>query len=521
MKVVNAKQMQDLDKYTIEKIGIPGVVLMENAGRQVVEKMLDYFPNLKSQKVVIICGKGNNGGDGLVISRYLATKNMEVEVLLLSKADSLKGDARVNCQIAQNLHIPIYEIQSEEDFQNKKGLFLSADVFVDALFGTGFTPPVKGLAAEIIQIVNNTQKPVVSVDIPSGLSSDLSHPCDPHIKAKLTVTFALPKLAHLLPPSCLSMGKLEIVDIGIPEGVVQEAGITVEALERDSIGKSWPSRSPDSHKGAFGHLFVIAGSLGKTGAAFLCSQAAARLGTGLITLGIPESLNSIMEEKLTEVMTIPLPETDAHTFSIAAKEKIKETLASKTAIAFGPGISTHPEVQELMVWLIGQAEIPIVIDADGINVLAGFADILKEAKQPVILTPHPKELSRLIGVDMPSILKDRLAIVQKTAQKFHCYVILKGYHSLIADPEGKVFINTTGNAGMATGGTGDVLTGIIGGLLAQGFSKTQASLSGVFLHGLSGDMVTKKKGEFGLMASDLVEILPEAIEEMRKGNKLN
>ncbi len=543
MKVVTARQMQALDRYTIEEIGLPGIVLMENAGRQVVARMLQHFSGLPHRRVNVVCGKGNNGGDGMVVARCLSALGTDVGIFLLADPESLSGDAKINEQIARKLDLAIRSITSAEDLENYRGTLLDADILVDALFGTGLTPPVRGLAAEVIDLLNKagkSGKPIVSVDLPSGLSADLAHPVGPHIAASLTVTFALPKLAHVLPPACQAAGKLEIVDIGIPEKAVQafqafqavqtvqafqaiqtvqtvhEENIQLEMIEPESIRHCWPPRSPESHKGTYGHLLVLAGSIGKTGAAYLTSQAAARVGAGLVTLGIPESLNAIMEMKLTEVMTYPLPETGEKTFSAQAITAIEEMLPRMSALAFGPGVGVNPEVTELIEWIIHQADIPVVLDADGVNALAGRASILKEARQPMVLTPHPKELSRLLGIELKAVLDDRLEISRRAAVELNCYLILKGFRTLVADPQGNVFINPTGNPGMATGGTGDVLTGVIGGLLAQGIPTIQALQAGVYLHGFAGDLVREQKGEYGLLATDLIERLPIAIERLRK-----
>ncbi|MEW6381547.1 MAG: NAD(P)H-hydrate dehydratase [bacterium] len=516
MKVVTAQQMQALDRYTIEEIGIPGAVLMENAGRQAVAKMEECFPGLHQLRVNVVCGKGNNGGDGLVIGRCLSALGVRVHIFLLARVESLSGDAGTNARIARNLDLPLTEILSAEDFANQRGAMTRADILVDAIFGTGLTPPVRGLAAEVIKALNTSGKPIVCVDLPSGLSADASLPQGPHISGTLTVTFALPKLAHLLPPACQSVGQLEIVDIGIPEKAIVRENIQVELIEPGYVRQCWPHRLPDSHKGTYGHLLVLAGSSGKTGAAYLTSQAAARTGAGLVTLGIPESLNPIMEVKLTEVMTLPLPETEAKTFSARAISTLEEMLPRMSALAIGPGIGVHPEALELISWIIRTAQIPLVLDADGINVLAGQAHLLKEARQPVILTPHPKELSRLLSIELSQVLADRLTAVRRAAAEFNSYCALKGFRTLIADPEGNVLINPTGNPGMATGGTGDVLTGIIGGLLAQKLPEIQALAAGVYLHGFAGDLVREQKGECGLLAQDLIDCLPVAIERLRK-----
>ncbi|MEW5801919.1 MAG: NAD(P)H-hydrate dehydratase [bacterium] len=519
MKVATARQMQALDRYTIEEIGLPGIVLMENAGRQVVAKMLQHFSDLPQRRVTIVCGKGNNGGDGLVVARHLSAMAADVRIFLLAEPESLSGDAKTNIRIIQKLNLALSTILTPEDLHNQQEALLDTDILVDALFGTGLTPPVRGLAAEVIELLNGAGKPIVSIDLPSGLSADLAYFSGPHIDASLTVTFALPKLAHVLPPACLSCGKLEIVDIGIPEVAVQKEKIQLDLIDAPSLQNCWPRRPLESHKGTYGHLLVLAGSLGKTGAAYLTSQSGARVGTGLVTLGIPESLNTIMEMKLTEVMTYPLPETDEKTFSASALTAIEGLLPRMSALAIGPGVGVHPEVKELVSWIIHKASIPVVLDADGINVLAAQSGILKEAKQPIVLTPHPKELSRLLGIDLQAIIGNRLEMSRRAAMELNCYVLLKGFRSLVADPEGNVFINPTGNPGMATGGTGDVLTGVIGGLLAQGVPKLQAVLAGVYLHGFSGDLVREHKGEYGLLAADLIEHLPMAIERLQKGLK--
>ncbi|MCL6582880.1 MAG: NAD(P)H-hydrate dehydratase [bacterium] len=516
MKVVTGQQMQALDRYTIEEIGLPGVVLMENAGRQVVAKMLEHFPNLCQCKVNVICGKGNNGGDGLVIARYLSALGVRVQIFLLAQLESLSAEAGINAAIVRNLGLAVSEILSAQDLASQREAIARADILVDAIFGTGLTPPVRGLAAEVIELLNAAGKPIVCVDLPSGLSADSSQIQGPHIIGYLTVTFALPKLAHLLPPACQAAGKLEIVDIGIPQKAIDRENIQVELIEPGPIRQWWPPRPADSHKGTYGHLLVLAGSVGKTGAAYLTSQAAARCGAGLVTLGIPESLNAIMEVKLTEVMTLPLPETADKTISARAASVIEGFLPRALALAVGPGLGVHPECLELIRWIIRSAQIPMVLDADGINVLAGQAHILKEAKQPPILTPHPKELSRLLGIELKEVLEDRLSIARRAARELNAYIVLKGFRTLIADPEGNVLINPTGNPGMATGGTGDVLTGVIGGLLAQKFSKNQALAAGVYLHGLAGDLVREQKGECGLLAQDLIDCLPVAINRLRR-----
>lgn len=512
MKVANRKEIKDIDRKAVEKYGIPETVLMENAGHEVVLAMTERYGDLTGKRVSVIAGKGNNGGDGFVIARHLYNRNVRVEVFLLGTSSDIKGAAKINLNILKKVGITLYEKVSFKDLNIN---LRHADIIVDAIFGTGLSSEVKKPFSDVINLINSSGKPVVSVDIPSGISSDTGEILGVAVRADLTVTFVLPKRGIILFPGAEYAGVIKIADIGIPAKVIEEGNIKCNLSTGKDIQSLLPERSPDSHKGSFGHLLVIAGSVGKTGAASMTGLSALRVGAGLVTIAIPEGLNDILEIKLTEVMTLPLPETDDHSISMSAEKILIKTIKNMTASAIGPGLSTHPETARLVRRLITMAEKPVLIDADGINALIGYLDILKRSKAPLILTPHPGEMARLIGKSSKDIQKDRIGIAQDFAMKYRVYLVLKGARTVFADPHGNVYINTTGNPGMATAGTGDVLTGIIGGLIAQGIEILDAIKIGVYIHGLAGDLASKTFGEMGMIAGDMIERIPEAIKCLR------
>lgn len=509
MKVATAEEIRQLDREAIEVIGIPGIVLMENAGLQVVRVMNAYFPHLKTQKVLVVCGKGNNGGDGLVVARHLDNQGVDVRVTLLTEKTQLKGEAKLNFDIAEKMNLPIVELTSNEQLPAFRNLLLQADIVVDAILGTGLSDAVKGFYKHIIESINKTHKPIIAVDIPSGLSADTGMVYGSCIKADVTVTFAIPKRGVILYPAADYVGNLEVVDIGIPKKLISSSGIKVHLVEYANVQGVFRKRMPNTHKGTYGHALVIAGSPGKSGAALMAGRSALRAGAGLVTLAIPENLRVPLEIPTLEVMTTSLPETAQGTVSLEAYDKIMNLAQDKRVAAIGPGLSTHPATVELVLRLIRTLEIPMVLDADAINAVAQNPEVLLEAKAPVVLTPHPGEMARLT----PNIhvQNNRIPVAQETARKYNVFIALKGVRTIVAAPDGNVFINPTGNPGMATAGTGDVLTGIIAGLIAQNIIPVEAAKSGVFLHGLAGDLVVKDKGEYGLLAGDLIDAIPNAI----------
>lgn len=512
MKVATAQQMQALDRKTIGEIGIPGIVLMENAGRGAATTFVSFFSEVQRKKTVIVCGRGNNGGDGFVVARYLRNWNLSVKVLLLCHPEALQGDARTNYEIFFRMGGEILACPDQEAFEKSKSILWEADLLVDAIFGTGLHAEVSGFYRELIDQLNGLGKPVMAIDIPSGLDANTGRPLGAAVRASLTVTFGLPKVGHLIPPGPEYTGKLRVIDIGIPPFIVDQEAITVSLLEEREIrdGLALP-RPPNSHKGDYGHLLVLAGSVGKTGAAAMACQAALRMGAGLVTLGIPESLNPIMEVKLTEVMTEPLPETPHKTLSLRALTPILRLCEKKSAVIIGPGIGTVEETQSLVIKLLRTLDLPIILDADGLTALASHKGSFPSPKHPLVLTPHPGEMARLCRVTTKQVQEDRLGVARQYAQSQGVFLALKGYRTLIATPSGEVFINPTGNPGMASGGTGDVLTGMIGGLICQRFDILRSVQAAVFLHGLAGDRVAREKGEKSLIAMDLVERIPDVL----------
>jgi NAD(P)H-hydrate epimerase len=507
--------MRELDRRATEEFGIPSLLLMENAGLQAVLEMDRSFARLSASRVAVVCGKGNNGGDGFVVARHLFDRGTAVEVVLLAKRGELKGDARTNLEIMERLRIPIREIASSDELGEVRGTVAGADLIVDALLGTGTTGAASGLVAETIDLLNQAGRPIIALDIPSGLSSDEGRIPGPSIAATLTITFGLPKRCLVLFPAATRAGRVAIVDIGLPPQLVAGENLMVSLLEAEDVAGALPRRDPDAHKGTYGHVLVLAGSPGKTGAAAMCSLSALRVGAGLATLGLPESLNGAMEAKLTEVMTEPLPETKDGTVALAAWAKILALIEGKRALAVGPGLSTHPETSELVREIVGTVKVPVVVDADGINALAGKIETLAKAAAPLILTPHPGELARLLGIGREEVIHDRIAIAQKVATSFRVHLVLKGGRTLVVDPEGRVAINMTGNPGMATGGTGDVLSGMIAGLVAQGVNPGLAARAGVHLHGVAGDLAAEAIGQEAMLASDLMARIPDAIRRLK------
>jgi len=493
----------------MEAYKIPGIVLMENAGRGAAEVISNAFPDIRNKRIAIIAGKGNNGGDGFVIARHLLNHGISVKIFLLTDPKALRGDSEINYHIFSRMKGEVVPVPSSKDYQKLKRDLERFDLLVDGIFGTGLDAEVRGYYREVIDHLNTLQKPIVAIDIPSGLDANTGKPLGTAIRASLTVTFGLPKVGHLIAPGSDYVGDLKVIDISIPQRLVEEEKIQTHLLENEEI-RRWLSapRRPDTHKGDYGHLLVIAGSVGKTGAAAMASEAALRMGAGLVTLAIPKSLNAIVAVKLTEVMTEPLPETPKQTLSLRAFNSILRLCENKRAIIIGPGIGTFKETQSLVLKLIKTLNLPIVLDADGLTALATQPKILPTDNHSLVLTPHPGEMARLIQSTGKDVQEDRIGISRNFSQSRQVHLVLKGYRTLISTPKGEVFINPTGNPGMASGGTGDVLTGMIGGLISQGFEILPSLQIAVYLHGLAGDKVISEKGEKSLVATEIIEKIP-------------
>jgi NAD(P)H-hydrate epimerase len=515
MKLVTAAQMRELDRRAIEEVGIPSLVLMENAGRTTYQVLRREFPDLDGE-VGILAGRGNNGGDGFVVARYLAQAGIPVAVFLLGRRRDVKGDARVNLDILAHHGLSVAEVTSEEELNPVAHRLARAGLIVDALLGTGLDKPIRGLLAALIERVNQLRPPVLAVDIPTGLSADTGEVLGAALAAEVTVTYGWPKLGQILPPGRDYVGRLWQVDISIPPDLAR--AVPTELAEAQELRRLLPPRPFGSHKGTFGHLLVLAGSEGKTGAAALTSLGALRAGAGLVTLGIAASLNDIMEVKLTEAMTLPLPEAPmARALGTEAFRPIKTFLGKNMVLALGPGLGIHADTQELVRVLVRQLPQPMVVDADGVNALAGEPACLGEAAGPRIITPHPGEMARLVGSSTQEVQARRLESARETARKYGVHVVLKGAQTLAAAPDGRVSLNPTGNPALASGGTGDVLTGLIGGFLAQGLAPWDAARLGVFLHGLAADHFAGQYGPRGLAAGDLLELFPEVLGQFAQG----
>lgn len=509
MKIATREIVREIDRLTIEKYGIPGLVLMENAGRATADVLLDNFAY--AMKVAVFAGGGNNGGDGFVIARHLISAGLDVDTYIISDPKKYKDDALTNYNALKNLGGNIVELK------NNLRKYKQAEVIVDAVFGTGLDREVTGLYKKVIDFINSQGVPTIAVDIPSGLDANTGQPLGTAVLADITVTFVLPKLGLSTYPGVEFAGEIYVADITTPKFLEDE--IPYEIVLSKSVSQVLEPRYEDTNKGTYGHLFILAGSPGKSGAAALSAMGAQRSGAGLVTLGIPKSLNLVMEQKTTEAMTEPLPETNLETFGPDSVERALEVIRErKTAIAIGPGISTTSETRDFLYEIIRNSELPMVIDADALTLIGDYPKILNEAKVPIVLTPHPGEMARLAGITTVDVQADRIGTALDFSTKFDVYLVLKGARSIISTPKGEVFINTTGNAGMASGGMGDVLTGVIGGLLAQRVDPADACKLGVFVHGLSGDLVAAQNGEAGIIASDVANKLPEAIREISKMN---
>ena len=514
MRVTTAAEMQALDRLAVDTYGIPGVVLMENAGAQVARILWQAFPRLQTQRVAIFCGRGNNGGDGFVIARYLSNAGVAVTVFLIGVPEGLHGDARTHFDIMRRAGVNSQSVTTPESLGEVTTQLGEYDILIDALLGTGLKAEVHGLYGQTIAVLNASRRPIVAVDIPSGLSADTGVVLGEHVRADLTITIALPKRGLLLYPAAAHVGRLVVVDIGFPAAIREHASVRCHLVKPVSIAAHLTERPADTHKGSYGHLLVVAGSLGKTGAGVLACLAALRSGAGLVSFGLPGSLNAAMEARLTETMTIPLPEVEPGVLGAAAAADIVQWLEGKSCLILGPGLGTHRETVQCVHEVLRHTRLPVVLDADGLNAVSMASLSSDEIDAPLVLTPHPGELARLRGTTTASVQADRLRAAGETARACHAVVVLKGAHTIIAEPDGTLHVNLTGNPGMATAGSGDVLSGVIGAFLGQGYAPSLAAQMGVYLHGLSGDLAAAALGTRSLIARDLIEQLPRAFQQI-------
>jgi len=519
MRVLNAAQMREADRLTIEEIGIPSLVLMENAGRQVVAAIESVHGELLEGRVAVLCGRGNNGGDGFVVARTLIQRGVDVAVFLFGLVSDVRGDARVNLEILGRLGLTIVEVADSQAWELHSSELGHCTLIVDAIFGTGLNAPLTGLLETVVADVNAAGLPIVAVDLPSGLSADSHEPIGDSIEAGMTVTLAAPKLSLVLPPAETRAGDIVIAEIGIPGHVIEQLdGARVELLTRSGMRELITPRAPDSHKGDYGHVLVIAGSRGKTGAAHLSGVGALRSGAGLVTVATPRCCQQTVAVMAPEYMTEAIDET-ADGLDPAAVDRVLEL--GRDVIAIGPGLGRAKNTAEFIRTLFDRATTPLIVDADALNAFSSDPDRLRGREgRDVIITPHPGEMARLVGMSTDEVQASRLEIARNFAVSQHVYVILKGHRTLIATPDEKVFINPTGNAGMATGGTGDVLTGMIAAWLAQLLDAEAACKLAVYLHGMAGDLTEADEGEVSMTAADLVRHLGDAVLELTARRKV-
>ena len=512
MKIVNADEMREIDRRAIEDYGVPGIVLMENAGRAAAEAIEDICLKNNIASVLVVAGKGNNGGDGFVVARHLVNRGFDCSILLIGKMPDIKGDARLNLNIAEKMGIQILE--SSNNILMVHEAIRSAGLLVDALLGTGLRNNVEGFYAEAIDAINISGCHIVSLDIPSGLDSSTGRVLGITVEADFTVTFCLPKVGSVIYPGASYIGDLILADTGAPRDLLEDRNLKTSIIVKEEVTQLIMPRDEEGHKGSYGHLLVVAGSTGKTGAAVMSAEAGMKGGAGLVTLAFPASLSHIIECRLKEVMTEPLVEESGGSFVSGAAARILKKLDGKTALVLGPGISRNDETGQMIRHLLHGLSTPAIIDADALWHLSSAKELIAECKVPLILTPHPGEMATMLGISISEVQGDRLGISKRFAAEYGCFLILKGARTVIASPAGDLFINTTGNPGMASGGTGDVLAGLIGALLCQGCSPLESAVAGVWIHGEAGDRVKEEKGEAGLIASDIINKIPEVMRDL-------
>jgi ADP-dependent NAD(P)H-hydrate dehydratase / NAD(P)H-hydrate epimerase len=511
MKIVSAEEMRAIDRASSERFGVPSLTLMEHAGTAVAEYVLSQHSS--AHRIVVFCGKGNNGGDGFVAARVLFEKGKAVQVILLADSADVGGDA---ARMYGKLPVVATIVRSSEELQSEPARrLLAADLYLDAILGTGFKPPVRGLYAEAIEILNASTRPVIAVDIPSGADADGLAPQTGLIaRADGIVTFTAPRPAHVF--SQFTGGPAVVADIGSPnEAIVSQLHLNV--ITARDIAPLLAPRPADSNKGKYGHVLVVGGSLGKAGAAAMAGFSALRVGAGLSTVATTKSVLPMVAGFHPEIMTEPLPETASGTISADALEPVSDLSKGKSVLALGPGISRFPATSDFVRALVGNSSVPIVLDADGLNAFEGKTTELNGRGRLLVITPHPGEMARLAACSIADVQKDRLGTARRFARDHDLIVVLKGNRTLVVQPDGEAWVNMTGNPGMSTGGTGDILTGMVAGMIAQHPQQAMAAVcAAVHLHGLAGDVMLKQVGEHSMVATDLLTGLPEAFFAARR-----
>jgi ADP-dependent NAD(P)H-hydrate dehydratase / NAD(P)H-hydrate epimerase len=513
MKLVTREEMQEMDRMAIQERGIPSLALMENAGRGVAELIEKEFPRSQFPQVAVLCGKGNNGGDGFVVARVLRQAGYEVKVYLLAPEEEYKGDALVNLH---RLSFPTLPLHTPRLLRDQEKDIRRATLLVDGIFGTGLDRPIRGFTAELIRFLNNTRRPMVAIDIPSGLCANTGRVLGEAVRADVTATLHLPKRGLALGPDAERAGVIRVIPIGIPpdlEGKIRRKEFLIVS---DVFRDLFKPRKRNTHKGTYGHVLTVAGSRRKIGAALMTSRAALRAGAGLSTLALPECAYQKIDPKFSEVMFEP-QQDDGEVFAEASFSSLLKLMAGKSSLAMGPGMGVGEGLRRLIGKILGKTTLPCVLDADALNSLSEDLTPLRKKHPPIVLTPHPGEMLRLTKKTKDALKYKREKIAIQFAQRYRVHLILKGYRSLVTTPDGSLFVNSTGNPGMATAGAGDVLTGILAGLMAQGLPFEKTVLAGIWIHGRAGDLAVRKRGEAGLVAWDIAEQVPSVLKELVYG----
>lgn len=511
MKILSPNRMKQYDGFAINTWGIPGPVLMENAGRSTYRLIKEEYLQA-GMSLAIVCGRGNNGGDGFVIARYAARDGFRTTVFLLCEPSDLKGDALLNMQLFRSLPGTMVVVSG-----NELTSLNQFDIVIDAIFGTGLTKEVRGLERQAIEAINGCDGTIIAVDIPSGLEAEKAVPLGVAVKAAHTYTYGYAKLGQIMYPGALYTGRLTVIDISLPSSAEDNVGIDAFLVDGDMLRSFFRLRAPGSHKGTYGHVAVVAGSTGKSGAAVMASQAALKIGAGLVTAVVPANLGPVLETKLTEVMKYPVADQGAGEFRMSSYDELRSFVEDKDVIVLGPGLGASDETTAVVRRLYSEVDKPFVVDADGINAFVGHTDLIEKRSGRAIFTPHPGEFGRVTGKTAAQVNQERLALGRAFADEHHITLVLKGARTNIFSDDGRIFINPTGNPALAKGGTGDILTGFVGGLASQGYSLLESALFGTYLHGYIADTWLETRTDMDLLAGDLLEGLGEALVDIRDG----
>ena len=499
MKILTSAQMRNIDRRATDRFGIPSLLLMENAAIACVDAIFEHYAS--ADRISIFCGTGSNGGDGLAIARHLHNRGVGVTIVIAGDRAKFNGDAETNFRICERLHLPIYDATDDDSLVDALAHASDCDVVVDAIFGTGLNRAPEGLYENVIRAVSELAAPIVAIDVPSGLDASSATPFEPCIQAAVTITFAAPKICHVFEPAATFCGEVIVADISIPGGAVDEEDVTLSLTTPADVVPYIEPRLAATHKGTYGHVAIIAGSPGRTGAAVLAARGAIRGGAGLVTVVTDSASAPVINAGSIESMTY-------------TQDDVLAFIRTKSAVLIGPGLPDDDESYDRVRNLLAAIELPLVVDASALNAFAGAPQKLNPNARPRIITPHPGELARILSSDAKSINADRIGAATAAARASNCVVVLKGHHTLIADPTGEVTVNPTGNPGMASGGMGDVLGGVIAALLARGVDTFDAARAAAYLHGLAGDLVKEELGDIGLAAMDVAEMLPRACHAM-------